>query len=155
MKDKIYIGEVLYEVLPANTVIKIGNSTQTLYEYKNENADDVTALIDTKNFTAGYYTVVINTDGNMRISNITVIDPMAQTNRLSELQKQLDDINVIISARINNDNSQLTINNKTLIHEDLNTLMSLKNSITIQVNELKRKMKNGSTGFFKSTIHCR
>jgi hypothetical protein len=24
MKDKIYIGEVLYEVLPANTVIKIG-----------------------------------------------------------------------------------------------------------------------------------
>jgi hypothetical protein len=112
MKDKIYIGEVLYEVLPANTVIKIGNSTQTLYEYKNENADDVTALIDTKNFTAGYYTVVINTDGNMRISNITVIDPMAQTNRLSELQKQLDDINVIISARINNDNSQLTINNK-------------------------------------------
>jgi hypothetical protein len=48
----------------------------------------------------------------MRISNITVIDPMAQTNRLSELQKQLDDINVIISARINNDNSQLTINNK-------------------------------------------
>lgn len=91
----------------------------------------------------------------MRISNITVIDPMAQTNRLSELQKQLDDINVIISARINNDNSQLTINNKTLIHEDLNTLMNLKNSITSQVNELKRKMKNGSTGFFKSTIHCR
>lgn len=155
MKEDIIIGEILYEVLPAGTVIKIGNSVKTLYEYKNVSAGNVTLDIDTTKFTAGYYTVVISTDGNMSINNVLIIDPMAQTDRLTELQKQLDDINLIISARINNDSSQLTINNKTLIHEDLNTLMNLKNSITKQVNELKRKMRNGSAGFFKSTIHCR
>jgi len=155
MKDRIYIGEVFHEVLAANTVIKIGNSTHTLYEYNNESTESVTVKIDTKGFQAGYYTIVLNTSGNMTIDNVTVIDPMAQTDHLTELQSQLDEINKVLAARINNDASQLTINNKTLVHEDLNTLMTLKNNITKQVNDLKRKIKQGNNGFFKSTIHCR
>lgn len=155
MKDRIYIGEVLHEVLSPNTVIKIGNSTRTLYEYNNESTATVTVTIDTNEFQAGYYTIVLNTSGIMTIDNVTVIDPMAQTDRLTELQAQVDEINKILAARINNDASQLTINNKTLVHEDLNTLMTLKNNITKQVNDLKRKIKQGNKGFFKSTIHCR
>ncbi|WP_313104202.1 hypothetical protein [Pseudescherichia vulneris] len=155
MKDKIYIGEVIYEPLPANTTIKIGNSTQTLYEYQNDSTEANTVRIDTVNFKAGYYTIVLNTNGNMSIDSIAIINPMAQTDRLTELQLQLDEINKVLSARINNDTSQLTINNKTLIHEDLSVLMSLKNNITKQVNDLKRKIKKGNAGFFKSTIHCR
>lgn len=154
MKETIYIGEVLHEVLQPNTTLKIGNSTETLFTHNTQN-DTETVTIDSTDWKPGYYSVVYNNNGELTISTVTVIDPMAQTDRLSELQAQLDDINKIITARINNDTSTLTINNKTLVHEDLNTLLSLKNSITKQVNDLKRKLTTGNKGFFKSTIHCR
>jgi len=154
MKETIYISEVLHEVLPPNSTIKIGNSTDTLFTHSTQH-DTETVTIDSTDWTPGYYSVVYNNNGELTISTVTVIDPMAQTDRLTELQSQLDDINKIIAARINGDTSSLTINNKTLVHEDLNTLLSLKNSITKQVNDLKRKLTTGNKGFFKSTIHCR
>ncbi len=154
MKETIYIGEVLHEVLPPNSTIKIGNSTLTQYTHTTQN-DTETVTIDSSQWKPGYYSVVYNNNGELSISTVTVIDPMAQTDRLTELQSQLDDINQIISARINGDTHTLTINNKTLVKEDLNTLLSLKNSITKQVNDLKRKLTTGNKGFFKSTIHCR
>lgn len=154
MKGTIYIGEVLHEVLPPNSTIKIGNSTDTLFTHNTQH-DTETVTIDSTDWKPGYYSVVYNNNGELTISTVTVIDPMAQTDRLTELQLQLDDINKIITARINGDASTLTINNKTLVHEDLNTLLSLKNSITKQVNDLKRKLTTGNKGFFKSTIHCR
>ena len=154
MKGTIYIGEVLHEVLPPNSTIKIGNSTDTLFTHNTQH-DTKTVTIDSTDWKPGYYSVVYNNNGELTISTVTVIDPMAQTDRLTELQLQLDDINQIITARINGDASTLTINNKTLVHEDLNTLLSLKNSITKQVNDLKRKLTTGNKGFFKSTIHCR
>lgn len=156
MKETIYIGEVLQEVLPPNSTIKIGNSTDTLFTHNTQN-DTETVTIDSSQWKPGYYSVVYNNNGELgiRISTVTVINPMAQTDRLTELQSQLDDINKVITARINGDTSTLTINNKTLVHEDLNALISLKNSITKQVNDLKRKLTTGNKGFFKSTIHCR
>lgn len=154
MKETIYIGEVLHEVLPPNSTIKIGNSTDTLFTHSTQN-DTETVTIDSTDWKSGYYSVVYNNNGELTISTVTVIDPMAQTDRLTELQSQLDDINKIITARINGDTSTLTINNKSLVHEDLNTLVNLKNSITKQVNYLKSKLTTGNKGFFKSTIHCR
>lgn len=154
MKETIYIGEVLHEVLPPNSTIKIGNSTDTLFTHSTQN-DTETVTIDSTDWKSGYYSVVYNNNGELTISTVTVIDPMAQTDRLTELQSQLDDINKIITARINGDASTLTINNKSLVHEDLNTLVNLKNSITKQVNYLKSKLTTGNKGFFKSTIHCR
>jgi len=154
MKEIIFIGEVLHEVLPPNSTIKIGNSTDTLFTHSTQN-DTKTVTIDSTDWKPGYYSVVYNNNGELTISTVTVIDPMAQTDRLTELQSQLDDINKIISARINGDTHTLTINNKTLVKEDLNTLLTLKNSITKQVNDLKRKLTTGNKGFFKSTIHCR
>ena len=154
MKETIYIGEVLNEVLQPNTTIKIGNSTNTLFTHSTQNETESVA-IDTSEWQSGYYSVVYNNNGELTISTVTVIDPMAQTDRLTELQTQLDDINKIITARINGDAHTLTINNKTLMKEDLNTLVNLKSNITKQVNDLKRKLTKGNTGFFKSTIHCR
>ncbi|EPS8493926.1 hypothetical protein ACVH8U_002832 [Yersinia enterocolitica] len=155
MKEQIYIGEVILETLPPNSTLTVGNSTNTLLTIKNETTEITVAAIDTSTFLAGFYSVVLNT-GSITITNVTVINPMAQTDRLIELQKQLDDINDLITARISGDVSQLTINNKTLIHENLDTLLNLKNSITKQVNTLKKKIiKNSNNGFFKSIIHCR
>ncbi len=154
MKETIYIGEVLYEVLQPNMTIKIGNSTNTLFTHSTQDETESVA-IDTSEWQSGYYSVVYNNNSELTISTVTVIDPMAQTDRLTELQTQLDDINSIITARINGDTHTLTINNKTLMKEDLNTLINLKNNITKQVNDLKRKLTKGNTGFFKSTIHCR
>jgi tRNA uridine 5-carbamoylmethylation protein Kti12 len=154
MKETIYIGEVLNEVLQPHMTIKIGNSTNTLFTHSTQN-DTESVAIDTSEWQSGYYSVVYNNNGELTISTLTVIDPMAQADRLTELQTQLDDINSIITARINGDTHTLTINNKTLIKEDLNTLINLKNNITKQVNDLKRKLTKGNTGFFKSTIHCR
>ncbi len=155
MKETIYIGEVLHEILQPNSTIKIGNSTDTLFTHSTQN-DTETVTIDSTDWKPGYYSVVYNNNGELTISTVTVIDPMAQTDRLTELQSQLDDLNKIISARITGDTSTLTINNKTLVKEDLNTLTSLKNGITKQVNDLKKQLnKTGSNTFFKSTIHCR
>ncbi|UGB02240.1 hypothetical protein LRS40_21760 [Leclercia sp. G3L] len=155
MKETVYIGQVLHEVLQPNTKLKIGNSTDTLFTHNTQN-DTETVTIDTTNWNPGYYSVVYNNNGELTISTVTVIDPMAQTSRLTELQSQLDDLNKIISARITGDTSTLTINNKTLVKEDLNTLTSLRNGITKQVNDLKKKLnKTSSNTFFKSTIHCR
>ncbi len=154
MKETIYIGEVLNEVLQPNMTIKIGNSINTLFTQSTQDETESVA-IDTSEWQSGYYSVVYNNNGELTISTLTVIDPMAQTDRLTELQTQLDDINSIITARINGDTHTLTINNKTLMKEDLNTLINLKNNITKQVNDLKRKLTKGNTGFFKSTIHCR
>ncbi|QKJ15572.1 hypothetical protein [Yersinia kristensenii] len=155
MKEQIYIGELILETLPPNSTLTVGNSTNTLLTIKNETTEITVAAIDTSTWVAGFYSVVLNT-GSITITNATVINPMAQTERLVELQKQLVDINDLITARISGDVSQLTINNKTLIHEDLSTLLTLKNSITQQVNNLKKKiMKNSNNGFFKSVIHCR
>ncbi|MCU6680001.1 hypothetical protein [Leclercia tamurae] len=155
MKEIIYIGEVLHEVLQPNTTLKIGNSTDTLFTHHTQN-DTETVTIDSTDWKPGYYSVVYNNNGELTISTVTVIDPLAQTDRLTELQSQLDDLNKIISARITGDTSTLTINNKTLVKEDLNTLLSLKNGITKQVNDLRKKLnKTGSNTFFKSTIHCR
>ncbi|CNH81100.1 Uncharacterised protein [Yersinia pekkanenii] len=155
MKEQVYIGELLLEVMPPNSILTIANSTKTLVIIKNETNESSTVPIDTSDWIAGLYTYVLNS-GAMTITTINVINPMAQTDRLVELQKQLDDINNLITARISGDVSQLTINNKTLVHEDLNTLLTLKSSITQQVNNLKKKiMKNSNQGFFKSIIHCR
>lgn len=154
MKETIYIGEILNEVLHPNITIKIGNSTNTLFTHSTQD-DTESVAIDTSEWQSGYYSVVYNNNGKLTISTVTVIDPMAQTDRLTELQSQLDDINKIITARINGDTHTLTINNKILMKEDLNTLVNLKSNITKQVNDLKRKLTKGNTGFFKSTIHCR
>lgn len=155
MKEQIYIGELVLETLPPNSTLTVGNSTNTLLTIKNETTEITVAAIDTSTWVAGFYSVVLNT-GSITITNVTVINPMAQTDRLIELQKQLDDINDLITARISGDVSQLTINNKTLVHENLDTLLNLKNSITKQVNTLKKKIiKNNNNGFFKSIIHCR
>ena len=155
MKEQIYIGDLVLETLPPNSTLTVGNSTNTLLTIKNETTEITVAAIDTSTWVAGFYSVVLNT-GSITITNVTVINPMAQTDRLIELQKQLDDINDLITARISGDVSQLTINNKTLIHENLDTLLNLKNSITKQVNTLKKKIiKNNNNGFFKSIIHCR
>ncbi|HDL6722097.1 TPA: hypothetical protein PXJ62_003757 [Yersinia enterocolitica] len=155
MKEQIYIGELVLETLPPNSTLTVGNSTNTLLTIKNETTEITVAAIDTSTWVAGFYSVVLNT-GSITITNVTVINPMAQTDRLIELQKQLDDINDLITARISGDVSQLTINNKTLIHENLDTLLNLKNSITKQINTLKKKIiKNNNNGFFKSIIHCR
>ncbi|WP_145529297.1 hypothetical protein, partial [Yersinia alsatica] len=102
MKEQIYIGELVLETLPPNSTLTVGNSTNTLLTIKNETTEITVAAIDTSTWVAGFYSVVLNT-GSITITNVTVINPMAQTDRLIELQKQLDDINDLITARISGD----------------------------------------------------
>ncbi|CQI92588.1 Uncharacterised protein [Yersinia rohdei] len=156
MKETIYIGELILETLPPHSTLTIANSTKTITVITNDTDQNQLMPIDTSLFEAGFYTVVSNAGGKLTITNINIINPMAQTDRLIELQKQLDDLNILIQARISGDTSQLTINNKTLIHESLETLLKLKSTITQQLNHLKKKLyKNNNSGFFKSIIHCR
>ncbi|MEG3135656.1 hypothetical protein SC206_19035 [Rouxiella sp. T17] len=154
MKDKIYIGEVFQEVLPSFSKLIVGDSTQTIDKYSNDTDKTVSQTIDTNNWKAGTYSVVLIADGKVTPTITTVINPLAQTDKLSEYQSILDDINTLITARILGDNSQVTINNKTLIREELSTLISMKNTYQKQVNEIRKSMKKDSS-FFKSTIHCR
>ena len=52
MKGTIYIGEVLHEVLPPNSTIKIGNSTDTLFTH--------TPQIGSRVITQSYITIMVN-----------------------------------------------------------------------------------------------
>lgn len=54
MKETIYIGEVLNEVLQPNMTIKIGNSTNTLFTHNTQDETESVA-IDTSEWQSGYY----------------------------------------------------------------------------------------------------
>ncbi|MCW2478126.1 hypothetical protein [Candidatus Symbiopectobacterium sp. NZEC135] len=135
---------------PANQATSNGTSSeynQTWSSYQVQNWGDFQTLV-----------LFNQTDDSViEIYQIEIIDPAKDSTQLQTLQTQLKDIEILIAARISNDNSQLTINNKTLIREELSTLLKLKDEIILKINKLKKKIKgnNGSEPFFKSTIHFR
>lgn len=151
MESTIYIGEVITYQLPPNSTLKIGNTKTTLYTQNNSTDTYTTLSIDTTEWEAGDYSCVLMAGGDCSIQNIIVKDPLAQTSRLTALREQLAEITLVIDARIKGDNKELTINNKTLIREDLSTLISLKNDITKQVNTLTKQLYKAD-GCFKSSI---
>lgn len=147
MKEKIYIGEKLSEVIPANSTLKVGNSTQTLYEYSNTSEVQSTQSIDTSTWAEGTYAYVLNNNGTITINNITVIDPMKSADELSYAKMMVKEIDSIIENRAKNATTQITINNKTIVNDSIDSLYKLRALFVERINRLQKK---NSSGVFKS-----
>jgi hypothetical protein len=145
MKELIYIGEQFTQIIPANTKIVIGNKTTTVYEYSNSTSGDVSVLIDTLNFTVGNYAVVNNTNGNISISQVEIVDPLASSDALNDALIMIKEIDQVLEDRAKNAVSQITINNKTIINSSFDSLLSLRAMYVKKVNKLR-----GAGGVFKS-----
>ncbi|KHS93545.1 MULTISPECIES: hypothetical protein [Pectobacterium] len=149
---KIYKGEPFTVNMPANSTIR-GKPFNINYTAGEEHE----ATFQTDEWSDNQVLVLSDSAGHiLEIYNVSVVDPFASTDQLTHLRELLNDIDAVIDARIKNDNSQLTINNKTLIRESLEVLLRLKSDTTEKINKLKKKIKNtGSEPFFKSTIYFR
>lgn len=147
MKEKIYIGEKLSEVIPSNSTLKVGNSTQTLYEYSNTSEVQSTQSIDTSAWTEGTYAYVLNNNGTIEISNVLVIDPLKSSDELVYCRTMINEIDTIIQDRAKNAVTQLTINNKTIVNDSIDSLYRLRQLYISRINSLTKK---NSSGVFKS-----
>ncbi|MEI7342234.1 hypothetical protein WCT87_12200 [Pectobacterium brasiliense] len=151
-KYKIYKGEPFTVKMVANSTIR-GKPFNIDYTAD----DELDAIFQTSEWEESQILVLSDVTGKIiEIYTINVVDPFASTDQLTHLRELLKDIDAVIDSRIKNDNSQLTINNKTLIRESLDVLLRLKGDTTEKINKLKKKVKNtGNEPFFKSTIHFR
>ncbi|KPA08522.1 hypothetical protein [Pantoea agglomerans] len=145
MKELIYKGERFTYIVPANTKIIIGNTTNTVYEYENATSTDTQIVIDTINFQEGNFTCVINTNGEIKISQVEIIDPLSSSDELNDALIMVKEIDQVLEDRAKNAVSQITINNKTIVNSSLESLISLRAMYVKKVNRLRKK-----SGVFKS-----
>ena len=145
MKELIYKGEKFTYIVPANTKIIIGNKTTTVYEYENTTSTDTPVVIDTTNFQEGNFTYVVNTNGDIKISQVQIIDPLSSSDELNDALTMIKEIDQVLEDRAKNAVSQITINNKTIINSSLESLVSLRAMYVRKVNRLRKK-----SGIFKS-----
>jgi len=145
MKELIYKGEKFTYIVPANTKIIIGNKTTIVYEYENTTSTDTPVVIDTTNFQEGNFTYVVNTNGDIKISQVQIIDPLSSSDELNDALTMIKEIDQVLEDRAKNAVSQITINNKTIINSSLESLVSLRAMYVRKVNRLRKK-----SGIFKS-----
>ncbi|WP_194761640.1 hypothetical protein [Pantoea ananatis] len=145
MKELIYKGEKFTYIIPANTKIVIGNKTTTVYEYENTTSNDTSIVIDTVDFQEGNFTVVVNTNGTINISQVQIIDPLSSSDELNDALTMIKEIDQVLEDRAKNAVSQITINNKTIVNSSLESLINLRALYIKKVNRLRKQ-----SGIFKS-----
>lgn len=149
MKEQIFIGEKITEVIPANSTLKIGNRETTVFEYSNLTDSDTSIQIDTSKWETGTFSVVLNKSGAISISTTDIIDPLAVTDELNHCKMMIKEIDQVIEDRTKNAVTTVTINNKTIVNESLDALYKVRSLYVRRANDiLKKKNKKGS--IFKS-----
>ncbi|USL56767.1 hypothetical protein IAQ00_13695 [Pantoea ananatis] len=145
MKELIYKGEKFTYIVPSNTKIVIGNKTTTVYEYENTTTYDAPIVIDTVDFEEGNFTVVTNSNGTIKISQVQIIDPLSSSDELNDALTMIKEIDKVLEDRAKNAVSQITINNKTIVNSSLESLITLRALYIKKVNRLRKQ-----SGIFKS-----
>jgi hypothetical protein len=145
MKDIIYIGETFLESIPPKSKLVVGNKNITVLTIENTTNDTVMKSVDTTLWTAGIFSTVLNVNGAISIGQVQVIDPLESTTALQDALDQIAEIDKIIADRARNAVTQITINNKTIIHMSINELSALRAMYVKRANKLR-----GSSGIFKS-----
>lgn len=149
MKEQIFIGEKITEVIPANSTLKIGNRETTVFEYSNLTDSDTSIQIDTSNWETGTFSVVLNKSGAISISTTDIIDPLAVTDELNHCKMMIKEIDQVIEDRTKNAVTTVTINNKTIVNESLDALYKVRSLYVKRANDILKK-KNKKGGIFKS-----
>jgi len=149
MKEQIFIGEKITEVIPANSTLKIGNRETTVFEYSNLTDSDTSIQIDTAKWETGTFSVVLNKSGAISISTTDIIDPLAVTDELNHCKMMIKEIDQVIEDRTKNAVTTVTVNNKTIVNESLDALYKVRSLYVKRVNDILKK-KNKKGGIFKS-----
>lgn len=149
MKEQIFIGENITEVIPANSTLKIGNRETTVFEYSNLTDSDTSIQIDTSKWETGIFSVVLNKSGEISISTTDIIDPLAVTDELNHCKMMIKEIDQVIEDRTKNAVTTVTINNKTIVNESLDALYKVRSLYVRRANDILKK-KNKKGGIFKS-----
>ncbi len=144
------------QLLPVECVqgdkIQIGNDQEIFFE--TVAAIDNPVLQHTDKFPLGSYTIVIsNHNGVLRsLQPIRVLSVFAPESRIDTLRRQINAVDKVIEAKLNDDNGalqSLSINNKTLVYTSLNELVLLGDSLRSQLNAAiqKENRKKGKAPF--------
>ncbi|WP_313680727.1 hypothetical protein [Pseudescherichia sp.] len=149
MKEQIFIGENITEVIPANTTLKIGNKETTVFEYSNLTDSDTSIQINTSKWETGTFSVVLNKSGEISISTTDIIDPLAVTDEFNHCKMMIKEIDQVIEDRTKNAVTTVTINNKTIVNESLDALYKVRSLYVKRANDILKK-KNKKGGIFKS-----
>lgn len=149
MKDTIYVGETIEETIPGSTTLTIGNGTTKLTTLKNISTQSVVETISTENWKPGNYAAVWNISGVIGVTLIHVVDPLQKADELQYLITMISEIDNVIQDRATNAVTQVTINNRTIIHESIDVLLRLRSTFVERANKLRKQQKRTS-GLFKS-----
>lgn len=138
----IYIGQAFTPKMDVTVINTLGQSVQY-----------TTAMqIPTETWVAGVYTAIVQNEDRLEVLPFEVIDPKAISSNIKKLQDILNEIDVVVEARLKNDGVvTTTINNKTLVSESLSTLYQLRQHYKKRLaDEMKKINKTNSSPIIKS-----
>lgn len=138
----IYIGESIAIENPQGASVIIGDDLTTLY--KNEDAPENVG-IETDEFTEGNYSIVVFLNKKfISTTPLKIKNPLTKQDKRISIRQQIDDIDMLIHARLTSNEDaiqQMTINNKTLVYEGLESLISLRKHLVKILGDLNRAEK--------------
>ena len=145
LPDKIYILSNPYNqdvTLPAQTTLIVSSTntgtSQTINNSTDFSLDTVISISTDKATDKLFCTVISNT-----VSNFTceVINPNLYTSEYSKLVEMINDIDTVIASKVSGGGVySMTINNKTLVSENLSSLESMRNRYVQRANVIWGQM---------------
>jgi len=138
-KDIIQGEKVIFD-FSADSVIDIVDSegTKTTYSFPYQ-------PIDTSDWKTGAQTAIIN-DSGFEVRVFQVVDPTATASKYNQYMKIIDEINIVISSKVENGGViTQSINNKSLTTESLDALHKLRAHYTKLANQEYARMKGIAT----------
>lgn len=145
LPDKIYILSNPYNqdvTLPAQTTLIVSSTntgtSQTITNSTDISLDTVISISTDKATDKLFCTVISNT-----VSTFTceVINPNLYTSEYSKLIEMINDIDTVIASKVSGGGVySMTINNKTLVSENLSSLESMRNRYVQRANVIWGQM---------------
>lgn len=145
LPDKIYILSNPHNqdlTLPAGTTLIVSSTntgtSQTITNSTDISLDTVISISTDKATDKLFCTVISNT-----VSTFTceVINPNLNTSEYSKLVEMINDIDTVIASKVSGGGVySMTINNKTLVSENLSSLESMRNRYVQRANVIWGKM---------------
>lgn len=145
LPDKIYILSNPYNqdvTLPAQTTLIVSSTntgtSQTINNSTDVSLDTVISISTDKATDKLFCTVISNT-----VSTFTseVINPNLYTSEYSKLVEMINDIDTVIASKVSGGGVySMTINNKTLVSENLSSLESMRNRYVQRANVIWGQM---------------
>ncbi|EPX9549057.1 hypothetical protein ACW6GR_000391 [Klebsiella michiganensis] len=142
LMSTVYIGEIItFDIKSTTAIVEIIDPLGNSNTYSQPFQD-----IDTTNWSSGMYTGIVR-DGQFYVYTFNVKDPRAAANQLNELKEAIDEIQLVINAKLTNGGVLSTsINNKSLTNESTEVLYRMKQALLRQYNKLKANMNNKKSG---------